>query len=75
MRATSELPFTTIDDALDEFSLAAFTSLVRELKGSSQFIIITHNQRTMQAADHIHGVTMERPGISRIISLTIPQAA
>jgi chromosome segregation protein len=71
-------PFCVMDEVdapLDEFSLAAFTGLVRELKGRSQFIIITHNQRTMQAADHIHGVTMERPGISRLISLKIPQAA
>jgi len=71
-------PFCVMDEVdapLDEFSLAAFTSLVRELKQSSQFIIITHNQRTMQSADHIHGVTMDRPGISRIISLKIPQAA
>jgi chromosome segregation protein len=71
-------PFCVMDEVdapLDEFSLAAFTTLVRELKLHSQFIIITHNQRTMQAADQIHGVTMERPGISRIISLKIPQAA
>ncbi|HXD89801.1 MAG TPA: hypothetical protein VNU00_01990, partial [Candidatus Binataceae bacterium] len=71
-------PFCVMDEVdapLDEFSLAAFTSLVGELKARSQFIIVTHNQRTMQAADHIHGVTMERPGISRLISLTIPQAA
>jgi chromosome segregation protein len=71
-------PFCVMDEVdapLDEFSLAAFTGLVRELKARSQFIIITHNQRTMQAADHIHGVTMERPGISRIISLEIPRAA
>jgi chromosome segregation protein len=71
-------PFCVMDEVdapLDEFSLAAFTGLVRELKLSSQFIIITHNQRTMQSADHIHGVTMDRPGISRIISLKIPQAA
>ncbi len=71
-------PFCVMDEVdapLDEFSLAAFTGLVRELKSRSQFIIITHNQRTMQAADQIHGVTMERPGISRIISLKIPQAA
>ena len=71
-------PFCVMDEVdapLDEFSLAAFTALVQELKARSQFIIITHNQRTMQAADHIHGVTMERPGISRLISLTIPQAA
>jgi chromosome segregation protein len=71
-------PFCVLDEVdapLDEFSLAAFTSLVGELKPRSQFIIITHNQRTMQAADQIHGVTMDRPGVSRIISLTIPQAA
>jgi chromosome segregation protein len=71
-------PFCVMDEVdapLDEFSLAAFTGLVRELKQSSQFIIITHNQRTMQSVDHIHGVTMDRPGVSRIISLKIPQAA
>jgi chromosome segregation protein len=71
-------PFCIMDEVdapLDEFSLAAFTSLVGELKERSQFIVITHNQRTMQAADHIHGVTMDRPGVSRIISLKIPQAA
>ena len=45
-------PFCVMDEVdapLDEFSLAAFTGLVRELKERSQFIIITHNQRTMQA--------------------------
>ncbi|HZZ07114.1 MAG TPA: chromosome segregation protein SMC [Candidatus Binataceae bacterium] len=71
-------PFCVMDEVdapLDEFSLAAFTSLVGELKRRSQFIVITHNQRTMQRADHIHGVTMERPGISRLISLAIPRAA
>jgi chromosome segregation protein len=71
-------PFCVMDEVdapLDEFSLAAFTGLVGELKGRSQFIVITHNQRTMQRADHIHGVTMEQPGISRLISLAIPRAA
>ena len=71
-------PFCVMDEVdapLDEFSLAAFVNLMTELKGRSQFIVITHNQRTMQRADQIHGVTMDRPGISRIISLRIPQAA
>ena len=71
-------PFCVMDEVdapLDEFSLAAFTTLMAELKMRSQFIVITHNQRTMQRADQIHGVTMDRPGISRIISLRIPQAA
>lgn len=71
-------PFCVMDEVdapLDEFSLAAFTTLMAELKDRSQFIVITHNQRTMQRADQIHGVTMDRPGVSRIISLRIPQAA
>jgi chromosome segregation protein len=71
-------PFCLLDEVdapLDEFSVAAFTSLVRELKGRSQFIMITHNQRTMQTADQIHGVTMDQPGVSRIISLKLPEAA
>jgi len=71
-------PFCVMDEVdapLDEFSLAAFTGLVGELKGRSQFIVITHNQRTMQRADQIHGVTMEQPGVSRLISLAIPRAA
>jgi len=71
-------PFCVMDEVdapLDEFSLAAFVGLMEELKTRSQFIIITHNQRTMQAADHIFGITMDRPGVSRIISLKIPDAA
>jgi chromosome segregation protein len=71
-------PFCVMDEVdapLDEFRLNAFTGLIAELKARSQFIIITHNQRTMQRADHIHGVTMDRPGVSKIISLKIPQAA
>ena len=71
-------PFCVMDEVdapLDEFRLNAFTALIAELKARSQFIIITHNQRTMQRADHIHGVTMDRPGVSKIISLKIPQAA
>jgi len=71
-------PFCVMDEVdapLDEFSLARFTDLLTELKTHSQFIVITHNQRTMQRADQIHGVTMDRPGISKVISLRIPEAA
>ncbi|MGO9605309.1 MAG: chromosome segregation protein SMC [Candidatus Binataceae bacterium] len=71
-------PFCVMDEVdapLDEFSLARFTDLLTDLKTRSQFIVITHNQRTMQRADQIHGVTMDRPGISKIISLRIPEAA
>ncbi len=71
-------PFCVMDEVdapLDEFRLQAFTSLVAELKERSQFIVVTHNQRTMQKADQIHGITMDRPGVSRVISLRLPQAA
>jgi chromosome segregation protein len=71
-------PFCLMDEVdapLDEFSIAAFCELVQELKTRSQFIIITHNQRTMQAADQIHGVTMDRPGVSRLISIKLSDAA
>ena len=71
-------PFCVMDEVdapLDEFSLARFTDLLGELKDRSQFIVITHNQRTMQRADQIHGVTMDRPGISKVISLRVPEAA
>ena len=71
-------PFCVMDEVdapLDEFSLACFTDWLDDLTARSQFIVITHNQRTMQRADHIHGVTMERPGVSRLISLAIPRAA
>ncbi len=71
-------PFCVMDEVdapLDEFSLARFTDLLGDLKARSQFIVITHNQRTMQRADQIHGVTMDRPGISKVISLRIPEAA
>lgn len=71
-------PFCVMDEVdapLDEFSLAAFAAMVAELKERSQFIVITHNQRTMQRADQVYGVTMERPGVSKVISMRIPQAA
>jgi chromosome segregation protein len=71
-------PFCLMDEVdapLDEFSISAFCGLVQELKARSQFIIITHNQRTMQAADQIHGVTMDRPGVSRLISIKLSDAA
>jgi chromosome segregation protein len=71
-------PFCVMDEVdapLDEFSIATFATIVEEFKARSQFIVITHNQRTMQRADQVHGVTMERPGISKVISMRIARAA
>ena len=65
-------PFCILDEVdapLDEANISRFNTLVRELAGTSQFILITHNRRTMEMADVLYGVTMEEPGISKLISI------
>jgi chromosome segregation protein len=44
---------------------------LRELSSQTQFIVITHNRKTMEAADVLYGVTMEEPGLSRIVSVNL----
>ena len=56
---------------LDDANIGRFTHLVRDMSQHSQFIVITHNKRTMQAADVLYGVTMEEPGISKVISVAM----
>ena len=67
-------PFCFLDEVdapLDDANIGRFTSLVRDMSQHSQFIVITHNKRTMQAADVLYGVTMEEPGISKVISVAM----
>jgi chromosome segregation protein len=47
--------------------------MVREMSRTSQFIVITHNKRTMEVADALYGVTMEEPGISKTVSVKLSQ--
>ena len=61
-------PFCILDEvdaALDEANVDRFTGLVREFLDQSQFVIISHNKRTMAMADVMYGVTMQEPGVSR----------
>jgi chromosome segregation protein len=60
-----------VDAPLDEANTDRFTSLIRELAGNIQFIMVTHNKRVMEAADYIYGVTMQEAGVSRIVSLKL----
>ncbi len=60
-----------IDAPLDEENIGRFTSVLKELARSAQFMVITHNKRTMAMADSLFGVTMEEPGISALVSVRL----
>ncbi len=65
-------PFCVLDEVdapLDEANIGRFNELVKEMAQASQFIIITHNKRTMEVADTLYGVTMEDPGASTLVSV------
>jgi len=64
-------PFCLLDEVdapLDEANIGRFNALVQEMSERSQFIIITHNQRTMKIVDTLYGITMEEPGVSKMVS-------
>jgi chromosome segregation protein len=63
-----------VDAALDEVNVQRFASLISEMKKQIQFIIVTHNKRTMEAADQLYGVTMGEPGVSSVLSAKFDEA-
>jgi chromosome segregation protein len=70
-------PFCVLDEVdapLDENNIGRFIRLLNEFKSQTQFIVITHNPRTIEAADWIYGVTMEEPGVSRIVGVRLEDA-
>ena len=70
-------PFYLLDEveaALDDPNIGRFVALLREYAGRAQFIVVTHQKRTMEAADVLYGVTMGGDGISRIVSRRLQQA-
>ncbi|NOZ79255.1 MAG: AAA family ATPase, partial [Acidobacteria bacterium] len=58
-----------VDASLDGANIVRLMELVRDMTGETQFVLITHNRRTMMGAEVLYGVTMERPGVSKIISV------
>ncbi|MBI4595530.1 MAG: chromosome segregation protein SMC [Candidatus Tectomicrobia bacterium] len=71
---TKPSPFCLLDEVdapLDEANIVRFCQLVEELSSQTQFIIITHNKKTMAFARVLYGVTMEEEGVSRVISLSL----
>jgi chromosome segregation protein len=70
-------PFCLMDEVdapLDDANVGRFCEVVREMSQNVQFIIITHNKITMELAEHLHGVTMQEPGVSRLVSVDVQQA-
>jgi chromosome segregation protein len=71
-------PFCVLDEVdapLDEANIGRFNELVRHMAGASQFVLITHNRRTMEVADTLYGITMEQAGVSRVVSVRLREAA
>jgi chromosome segregation protein len=70
----SPTPFCVLDEVdamLDESNVGRFVDLLKELSSKTQFILITHNRNTVQAADVIYGITMSRDSTSQVISLKL----
>ncbi len=71
-------PFCVLDEVdapLDDANVDRYNEIVREMTDRSQFIVITHNKRTMEIADNLYGVTMQEPGVSRLVSVNINKIA
>ncbi|MCZ6728696.1 MAG: chromosome segregation protein SMC [SAR324 cluster bacterium] len=67
-------PFCLLDEVdapLDDANVGRFTRLIQNMTDRSQFIIITHNKRTMEVGDLLYGVTMEEAGVSKIVSVNL----
>ena len=67
-------PFCILDEVdapLDDANIGRYSQMIREMSAHSQFILITHNKRTMESADILYGVTMQEPGVSKVISVAI----
>jgi chromosome segregation protein len=71
-------PFVVLDEIdapLDDANVRRYTEIVKEFAQRSQFIVITHNRGTMEAAHTLHGVTMEDPGVSKLVSVRLSEVA
>lgn len=70
-------PFCMLDEVdapLDDVNVGRFCAMVKEMSQFVQFLFITHNKVTMELADHLMGVTMREPGVSRLVAVDVTQA-
>ncbi len=69
-------PFCILDEVdapLDDANIDRFLSIIRRFSANTQFIMVTHNKHTMEAADCLYGVTMQEPGVSKVVSVRLDQ--
>ena len=67
-------PFCLLDEVdapLDDANINRFIDLIKEFSKTSQFILITHNKKTMETANTLYGITMETPGVSKVVSVRL----
>ena len=60
-----------IDAPLDDANIGRFVTMLRGMQDRTQFVLVTHNRKTMEIADRLYGVTMEEPGVSKLISVRL----
>jgi chromosome segregation protein len=69
-------PFCLLDEVdapLDDANSRRFNSMLREMSAETQFVVITHNRTTMEVADVLYGVTMQKPGVSSVVSVRMDE--
>ena len=63
--------FDEVDAPLDDANIMRFVKMLKKFQEETQFVIITHNKRTMEVADSLFGITMEEKGVSRVVSVDV----
>jgi chromosome segregation protein len=70
-------PFCLLDEVdapLDDNNVGRFCEIVRDMSGRVQFVFVTHNKSTMELASQLLGVTMNEPGVSRLVAVDVEEA-
>jgi len=75
LRATPFCLLDEVDAPLDDANVGRFSALLKRMSADTQFLIITHKQRTMEQSDSLYGVTMPEAGVSQIVSVEVEEAA